>query len=47
MDTLVYDVEISEEVAKTEGGWSNPWGMGLGSAVVYSLEKDRYYFFLL
>lgn len=46
MDTLVYDLEIAKEIIEVQGGWNNPYGMGLGSAVVYSYEKDRYYFFL-
>jgi len=46
MDRLVYDIETAREVEKVKGGWSNPWGMGIASAVVYSLDKDRYYFFL-
>lgn len=45
-DTIVYDVEIANEVDTVPGKWSNPEGMGLSSAVCYSYEEDRYHFFL-
>lgn len=46
METLVYDVEIANCVDSVSGGWQNFSGMGFASAVVYSYDKDRYYFFL-
>lgn len=46
MDTLVWDLEIANEVKNVPGGWSNHEGMGLGSAVAYSYNLDRYFFFL-
>lgn len=42
-DLLVYDVEIAREVKDVPGGWSNPGGMGLGSAVVYDADRDFYH----
>lgn len=46
MDTFVYDVEIANPIETIEGKWGNFEGMGFASAVVYSYDKDRYYFFL-
>lgn len=46
MDLIVYDVEIAKEVDSVKGKWDNPEGMGFGSAVAYSYEKDQYFFFL-
>jgi len=43
---IVYDVEIANTVKSTAGGWSNPEGMGFGSAVAYEYATDRYHFFL-
>jgi len=46
MDTLAYDIEIANSVESVKGEWGNPNGMSFSSAVVYSYDKDRYYFFL-
>jgi len=46
MDHIVYDVEIAKEVNSVPGKWDNPEGMGFGSAVAYSYDKDQYFFFL-
>ena len=46
MDHIVYDVEIAKEVDSVPGKWDNPEGMGFGSAVAYSYDKDQYHFFL-
>lgn len=45
MDTIVYDIEISKTIEEA-GGWNNHNNMGLGSAVAYSFNQDRYFFFL-
>ena len=46
MDHIVYDVEIAKTVDSVPGKWNNPEGMGFGSAVAYSYDKDQYFFFL-
>ena len=46
MKTMVYDVEIANEIKDLKDGWNNKWDMKLGSAVVYCIEDDLYYFFL-
>jgi len=43
---VVYDVEVLRGPDHVDGGWDNPAAMGFSSAVAYSYEKDRYYFFL-
>lgn len=45
MDTIVYDLEISKTIEEA-GGWNHHNNMGLGSAVAYSFNNDRYYCFL-
>jgi hypothetical protein len=45
MRTLVYDIEVMKGPDEVEGGWSNPEGMGFGTAVVYDYEEDLYHFF--
>lgn len=45
MDTIVYDLEISKTIEEA-GGWNNHNNMGLGSAVAYSFNQDRYFFYL-
>ena len=44
-DLIVYDLEISKTIEEA-GGWNNHNNMGLGSAVAYSTNQDRYFFFL-
>jgi hypothetical protein len=46
MDTLVYDIEIARTVESTKKGWASPKDLCFASAVAYSYDKDRYYFFL-
>lgn len=43
---MVYDCETQRLAAQVRGGWGNVEGMGLASAVIYSYNKDKYYFFL-
>ena len=45
VDTIVYDLEISKTIIEA-GGWDNHNSMGLGSAVAYSFNQDRYFFYL-
>ena len=42
----VWDVEVCHGPDETSGGWSNPRGMDLASAVVYTYQDDRYHIFL-
>lgn len=44
-DTLVYDIEVLRGPQEIRGGWDNPYGMGFGTAVVYSYGLDQYLFF--
>lgn len=46
MDTMVYDVEIARVVESTKKGWASPEDLCFASAVAYSYDKDKYYFFL-
>lgn len=43
---VVYDVEVMRGPEEVDGGWDNPEGMGLASAVVYSYADDQYRFFV-
>lgn len=43
---MVYDLEIAREVKDTPGGWGNPYGMTLGSAVVFDYSSNQFHFFL-
>jgi len=45
VDTIVYDLEISKTIEEA-GGWNNHNNMGLGSAVAYSFNQDKYFFYL-
>lgn len=45
VDTIVYDLEISKTIEEA-GGWECHNNMGLGSAVAYSFNQDRYFFYL-
>jgi len=44
-DVIVWDVEVMRSPDVTPGKWNNPFGMGFGTAVAYSYNKDQYYFF--
>lgn len=44
-DILVYDCEIAKSIKK-KSDLGDPYKLNLGSAVVYSYNKDRYYFYL-
>gem|GEM_PF-1297844 len=44
-DIIFYDLEISKTIEEA-GGWKNHNNMGLGSAVAYSTNLDRYFFYL-
>ena len=44
-DILVYDCEIAKQIKKNSD-WSDPYKLKLSSAVIYSYNKDRYYFYL-
>ena len=46
IQTIVYDVEIANQVESVNKKWGNPERMGFASAVAYSYDKDKYYFFL-
>jgi hypothetical protein len=45
MNTKVYDVEVLKGPDELETGWSDPWAMGFGTAVVYDYQKDLYLFY--
>lgn len=45
VDTIVYDLEISKTITEA-GGWNKHNNMGLGSAVAYSFNQDKYFFYL-
>lgn len=45
-DIIVYDCETVRLSDQVKGGWSNVEGMGLSCAVLYSYNRDKYYFFL-
>lgn len=44
-DVLIYDCEIAKSIKKNSD-WENLYKLKLSSAVVYSYNKDQYYFFL-
>lgn len=46
IQTLVYDIEIARTIESTKKGWASPEDLHFASAVAYSYDKDRYYFFL-
>lgn len=45
-NTIVYDIEIQNEVKDVKGGWENPEAMKMASAVTYDFATDSYDFFL-
>jgi len=44
-DILVYDIESLRLPDETPRGFDDPFGMGLGTGVVYSYKHDLYWFF--
>lgn len=42
---LIYDIEVMFGPDEIQGGWTNPEGMGFGTAVAYDTEKDQYLFY--
>lgn len=44
-DLMVWDVEVIRSPDEIPGGWNDPEGMGLGTAVVWSQRKNQYFFF--
>jgi len=45
-DFYVYDVEVANVPGQGQYSWSNPFGLGFASAIVYGKKEDRYWFFV-
>ena len=45
MKHIVYDIETKKLANEVEGGWNNPYGMGLGTAVTYDYSDHLYHFY--
>jgi hypothetical protein len=41
----IYDLETCKLADEVEGGWTNPFGMVFGSAVIYDTKTDLYTFY--
>jgi len=42
---LFYDIETLRGPDEVEGGWTNPYGMGFGTAVVFNDKNNLYSFY--